>query len=640
MRRIKETINETNIRESNYIAKQESKIHKILSHSKETTKERIFDNAQMNINHMREVLRLDHTEFGKKIIWWEDQILKLITEEKNIQDKRHELRAQEMYDMDPKKAMRHFVVTKDNPECKIEIPNIEAHFNNQYEIPRENEIDQNNDWISERKINKDIDEEMMRWITNEDNIKHVIITRNRFSAKGLDGIPNIIFQLDTKNAVKHFQKINELIWKHRKLPTIWNECKTLLFYKKDDPTQMKNWRPITITSTAYRIFMGTLSNCLQDINKGIRFLSEQQKGFIKGVNGTMEHSMILKEIMTDARRNRKDIHICTIDFADAFGSINKKLIRKNIENIGFPNSFSELINNVYRNNQTRVFTGEGNTNAIKLNVGVKQGCPLSPMLFNIALNPLIERIHEMRMERGYLSGDNQALSIQAFADDIVLISGTQEGMNTLLRTTMEYCRYSGLKINASKCKNISIIQDKNKRVIPREAFTIDGNTIEQIYMNHNTEYLGAKLNNSGRTTIKNTTNILNEMKTLVSQICKSPLRINQKLHAIRTFALPALNHVLIVDGARSNDLKDVNRHIRTELTKVIGGPNLPKEVFYTHWKDGGFSIINLKQRKRALCISTMAKMVLNTNTNTRNIIEYTCRDELRHRKIEIERDNL
>ena len=80
-------------------------------------------------------------------------------------------------------------------------------------------------------------------------------------------------------------------------------------------------------------------------------------------------------------------------------------------------------------------------------MGVKQGDPLSPILFNLAIDPLLRSLESLGS--GYTIGE-YSITVLAYADDLVLLSGTWDGMNRNMGILEAFCNLSGLKVNATK----------------------------------------------------------------------------------------------------------------------------------------------------------------------------------------------
>ena len=102
----------------------------------------------------------------------------------------------------------------------------------------------------------------------------------------------------------------------------WCQGKTILLYKKMDANLPKNFRPITLTSVIGKLFHRILSLCLEEFALSNKLLdSSVQKGFLYGINGTMEHIFSIDSLLTNARSFKKVIVISFLDLKNTFGSV-------------------------------------------------------------------------------------------------------------------------------------------------------------------------------------------------------------------------------------------------------------------------------------------------------------------------------
>ena len=111
-------------------------------------------------------------------------------------------------------------------------------------------------------------------------------------------------------------------------------------------------------------------------------LEEAQAGFRKG-RGTRDHIANIRWIMEKAREFQKNIYFCFIDYAKAFDCVDNKTLWKILKEMGIPDHLTCLLRNLYAGQEGTARTGHKTTDWFQIRKGVRQGCILSPYLFNL-----------------------------------------------------------------------------------------------------------------------------------------------------------------------------------------------------------------------------------------------------------------
>lgn len=151
-----------------------------------------------------------------------------------------------------------------------------------------------------------------------------------------------------------------------------------------------------------------------------------------------------------------------------------------------------IIQNAYTHCKSKVEVVGGSTPSIGMKVGVKQGDPLSPLLFNLALDPLINALESLGC--GYRVGQAH-LATLAFADDLAVVSSSWEGMARNLTILETFCRLTGLRIQMRKCHGFFIKPSLDSFTINEApAWRIGGADLSMIGPAEAEKYLGVRVN--------------------------------------------------------------------------------------------------------------------------------------------------
>ena len=201
--------------------------------------------------------------------------------------------------------------------------------------------------------------------------------------------------------------------------------------------------------------------------------------------------------------------------------------------------------------------------------GVKQGDPLSPLLFNIAMDPLLAEISSQC--NGYKFGRDDSDRIQslAYADDNCLLTGSAEDMNTNLEIVSRFCEVTGMKLNVKKSAAFCI-RPAGSRTYTINVFTtplsVRGESFPLIQPSETTKYLGSKISPwTNRVNQK----LVPKLERWLTGIDRSSLRPRQKLCMLELYALPRMSFPLTQDKYPKRILLELDRLVRSYAKKWL-----------------------------------------------------------------------
>ena len=212
---------------------------------------------------------------------------------------------------------------------------------------------------------------------------------------------------------------------------------------------------------------------------------------------------------------KKDTFTCFIDLKKAFDSVNRNLLWYKLQLYGLNGALLNNITALYKCVEYSLEINDHQTKCFEVKRGVKQGCILSPTLFNIFINDLIPFVQEF--DKG-IAIDNCKVSILLYADDIVLVAENEQDLQTLIDRVDFWCEKNEMNININKTK---ILHIRNKSTV-RSNFSFNCNQSIIEYCNEY-KYLGIYFNE-----FLNTTQIIDHAatsarKTLAGIIARSKM---------------------------------------------------------------------------------------------------------------------
>ena len=164
-------------------------------------------------------------------------------------------------------------------------------------------------------------------------------------------------------------------------------------------------------------------------------IPDVQAGFKKGRNSRAQIAN-MQWIIEKAREFQKSIHFCFIDYKKAFDCVDRNKLQKILQEMGIPDHITCLLRNLCAGQEATVRTRHGTMDWFKIGKGVHQGCILSPCLFNLFAEYIMQNagMDETQAEIK-IAGRN--ISNLRYADDTTLMAETEEDLKSLLMKVKE-----------------------------------------------------------------------------------------------------------------------------------------------------------------------------------------------------------
>ena len=289
---------------------------------------------------------------------------------------------------------------------------------------------------------------------------------------------------------KVFLKLFNYIQNSTLYPTVWKKDILHPIHKSDEKTDPNNFRGIAISSCFGKLFTKLLKNRLQIFCDKNNLINKVQ-GSGKKSSRTSDHLMVIKYFIDNiVKTQRKKMFACFVDIKKAFDCTNRQLLfYKLLSEYNVGGNFLKLLQSMYNRHKVHVRLSEGLLQPILTTIGVKQGCGLSPLLFNLFINKL-PGIFDISCDPVKL-GSLEVNSL-LWADDLVILSSSETGLQKSIDKTFSFYKNLGLDINIKKTK--VMIFNYGGKMLKEFAFSAGGCPIDIV---DNYQYLGIKLRPSG-----------------------------------------------------------------------------------------------------------------------------------------------
>ena len=276
-------------------------------------------------------------------------------------------------------------------------------------------------------------------------------------------------------------------------PAGWNINFLKPIHKKGDILDPDNYRGIAIGSALAKLFSLILLNRLSKFIEDKRLISPNQIGFMKHCT-TSDYVYLMKTLIEKTvKKERKKLYVSFIDFKKAYDTVDRSLLFACLRQTGINGIFYRIIVEMYKDTNYSIKLKNGYLEPIKSNLGLRQGCPLSPMLFNLFIEDIMS-IYANPTDTDPVLIQGKIINHFLYADDLVLVSESTRGLQKCLDKLGIYAEKKSLTISIKKSK--TMVFNLPGHLI-KESFQIKGMTLEPV---DSFCYLGFEFKPSGSMT--------------------------------------------------------------------------------------------------------------------------------------------
>ncbi|PIK62888.1 polyprotein [Apostichopus japonicus] len=239
------------------------------------------------------------------------------------------------------------------------------------------------------------------------------------------------------------------------VPSSWQKGIMIFIFKYGNPDDIQNYRPITLTSGVSKLFHSILNFRLLSFLRTNKLIDiSTQKGFLNRIMGCAEHTMVLNRLTKYVKSKCRSMHIAWLDIQNAFGSVRHDVLEFSLQHHHIPQWLTTYLLQFYSNLQVQARTNNFSVDNLNINIGVFQGDTISPTIFLLVFNLILQYIETKRDAIGVPYKANKIISL-AYADDLTLCTQRQS-LQKLLNELNTLMLNIGLKLKAKKCVTFSL----------------------------------------------------------------------------------------------------------------------------------------------------------------------------------------
>lgn len=324
-------------------------------------------------------------------------------------------------------------------------------------------------------------------ITHQE-VKEAMKNIHNNKAAGVDGIKGEFLKCATDLLIGPITTVFNKIFLDGSYPESWGIGIIHTLYKSGDVHEPSNYRGITVGTALSKLYACVLNNRITKWAESNNIRAIGQAGF-RDDHRTVDQLFVINAIKDTYKAKKKSLFCCFVDFKKAFDLVNRTLLWRRLKMIGISGTMLSAIKTIYSNVTCKVKSSTGLGPAINSTIGVKQGCPLSPILFGLYIDSLEKELNDRCPDVGGMLNESR-IRILLYADDIVLISETAEGLSELLDCLEAFCHEWLITVNTKKTK---IMIFNNRRAFNNYSWLYKGEEIEIVTK---FKYLGLELHSN------------------------------------------------------------------------------------------------------------------------------------------------
>ena len=216
-------------------------------------------------------------------------------------------------------------------------------------------------------------------------------------------------------------------------------------HKKGDISNLNNYRGIALINTISKIYLKIINDRLTQFVENKNILSPYQAGF-RSREECMNQVATLLEVVKRREFRGLKTFMCFIDFEKAYDNVSHELLFNKLQKYSIPGYLINTLKDIYRNTNMRIRINGDTSSGYSYRKGVRQGCPCSPMLFNLFINDIFDDANKVIVPRSTIM-----IPGLMFADDIVVFGETKEDLDCKVKQISKWAVDNQMRINCNKC---------------------------------------------------------------------------------------------------------------------------------------------------------------------------------------------
>ena len=332
-------------------------------------------------------------------------------------------------------------------------------------------------------------------------------------AVGPDGLPAELLKLglqQDRTILRELHRLTILIWRQGNVPQQWKDAVIIVLHKKGDKTECGNYRGISLVSHAGKVLLKVVARRLIAYCEAKGLLPEEQCG-CRPERSATDMMFVVRMLQDVGRKAGVSLHMCFAHLQKAYDTVDGTLLWQVLTRIGVPPQMKAVIRQFHDGMKACVRPDDGVcSDWFEVEQGLRQGCVMSPLLFNIffaaMLNVVLQKFSEesaILAELVHLKEPSTSMGPEPamdyvrravwgmlYADDASIVSRSPQGLAKMMEVIVEACRAFALTVSAKKTETMCMPPPRTPRTMVRieaagqiykqvQSFTYQGGAVTE-----------------------------------------------------------------------------------------------------------------------------------------------------------------
>ena len=304
----------------------------------------------------------------------------------------------------------------------------------------------------------------------EDEVKRAMSQVSNGSSPGLDGLPYELYKQHSHLFIPILTRVYNHWFVEGRIPSQITKGVITLLKKKDKTGRgVEDYRPITLLNTDLKILAKIIANRLLDVAEDL--IAPQQTYALKG-RSIQSNLHLLREVIEGIRED-EDAAIISLDQSKAFDRVDHRFLFKVLEANGFRRDFMRWVRLLYQTPETVIQVSGKQSTPFPVTRSVRQGCPLSPILYILTLEPFLRKLRGgatgPRLQ-GVVSAEGVRTTDSEYADDVTAYVSSIKDIQHVAEAVDQFNRVTGAQINRDKSHGLRLGRWRRDNVRLPNAF--------------------------------------------------------------------------------------------------------------------------------------------------------------------------